>query len=112
MKKFLVTGLSALLIGTAATAAFVDQNAKVSTVAEALEMRDDSLVVLEGNIQKHLYKDKYLFADHTGEITVEIDAEDWMGHDVTPQDKVQISGEIDKDWFSTEVDVDRVKIIK
>ncbi len=110
MKKILYTTLG-LLISGAAGAAFVGDEARVSTVAEALKMRDDAPVVLEGNIQKQITKDKYAFTDKTGEITVEIDREDWRGVDVTPQDKVRLTGELDKDWFRTEVDVDTVQII-
>lgn len=111
MKKVILTSIAVLVSGSV-FAAFIDNNNTVSTVSEALKMRDDSLVTLEGNIQKKLHKDKYLFADKTGEITIEIDKEDWHGIDVTPQNIVQIHGEIEKDWFSTEVEVDSVKIIK
>ena len=111
MKKLIIASIGILMAG-AASAAFIGDSHTISTVAEALKMRDDTMVTLEGNIQKRLYKDKYLFADKTGEITVEIEREDWRGIDVTPQDTIQIRGEIDKDWFSTEVDVDSVKIVK
>lgn len=111
MKKIVLTAV-AVMMGGAVSAAFIGNNNTVSTVAEALKMRDDAMVILEGNIQKQVSKDKYLFADKTGEITVEIEPEDWAGVDVTPQDTIQILGEINKDWFSTEVDVDIVKIMK
>lgn len=112
MKKVLMLTACFLFAGMA-EAAFVDHAApKAVSVSEVLTMRDDTPVILEGNIQKHQYKDKYLFVDGSGEITVEIDEDDWQGVDVKPSDKVRLYGEVDKDWFSTEVDVERVQIIK
>jgi uncharacterized protein (TIGR00156 family) len=79
-----------------------------SSVAEALKLRDDSAVVLEGKIAKSLGGEKYLFTDATGSITVEIDNEDWRGVSVNENDTVVIKGEIDKDLMSVEIDVDSV----
>ena len=45
-------------------------------------------------------------------VVVEIDDEDWRGVDVKPEDTVIIKGEIDKDVFSTEIDVDIVELKK
>lgn len=111
--KQVSAGIGIIFFAGAALAAFINnQNASVSTVAEALKMRDDMPVTLQGHIQKHIHKDKYLFVDSTGQINVEIDDKDWNGVDVKPSDTVQIYGEIDKDWYSTEIDVDAVKLIQ
>lgn len=83
-----------------------------STVAEALKLGDDTAVVLEGKIEKSLGKEKYLFSDNTGSVTVEIDNEDWRGQKVTPNDTVVIHGEVDKDFFKTEIDVDVITLKK
>lgn len=83
-----------------------------STVAEALKLGDDTAVVLEGKIEKSLGKEKYVFSDNTGSVTVEIDNEDWRGQKVTPNDTVVIQGEIDKDLFKTEIDVDVITLKK
>jgi uncharacterized protein (TIGR00156 family) len=82
------------------------------TVQQAMLMRDDSYAILRGNITQHLGKDRYLFRDATGSIHVEIDQDKWAGQTVTPQDTVEIHGEIDKDWNSVEIDVDRITILK
>lgn len=79
-----------------------------TTVREAATMRDDARVTLRGNIVQHLGKDKYLFRDETGTIRVEIDSHKWQGLTITPDDRVEIQGEVDKDWNSVEVDVDRI----
>ncbi|MDR1935344.1 MAG: NirD/YgiW/YdeI family stress tolerance protein, partial [Candidatus Accumulibacter sp.] len=63
-------------------------------------------------IIRHLGKDKYLFKDATGEITVEIDDDEWGGQTITPDDLVELQGEIDKEWRRVEIDVDRVLPLK
>ncbi|MDR1609223.1 MAG: NirD/YgiW/YdeI family stress tolerance protein [Deltaproteobacteria bacterium] len=83
-----------------------------SSVADALKLRDDSYVILKGNIVRHLGKEKFLFRDLTGEITVEIDNDKWRGQNVSPETTVEIRGEIDKDWNSVEVEVDQIAIVK
>lgn len=84
----------------------------VKTVAQVKEMRDDTKVTLQGNIVKHLGKEKYTFKDKTGEITIEIDDDDWRGVTVGPNDLVEIYGEVDKDWNSVEIDVDTIRKVK
>ena len=83
-----------------------------SSVAEALKHNDDTPVVLVGQIEKSLGDEKYLFKDASGSVTVEIDNEDWRGVTVTPKDTIVIQGEIDKDFFKTEIDVDSVALKK
>ncbi len=81
-----------------------------STVEQALNLSDDTAVVLEGNIERSLGDEKYLFKDATGSVTVEIDNKDWRGITVTPEDVVVIQGEVDKDFFKTEIDVDTISL--
>ena len=83
-----------------------------SSVAEALKLNDDTPVVLVGQIEKSLGDEKYLFKDASGSVTVEIDNEDWRGVTVTPKDTIVIQGEIDKDFFKTEIEVDSVALKK
>lgn len=81
---------------------------EVVTVKQALTMRDDARVSLKGNIVKSLGDEVYLFQDATGSIEVEIDSEDWRGLTVQPEDVVIISGEVEKDWNHTSIDVSSV----
>ena len=83
-----------------------------SSVAEALKLNDDTPVVLVGPVEKSLGDEKYLFKDASGSVTVEIDNEDWRGVTVTPKDTIVLQGEIDKDFFKTEIDVDSVALKK
>ena len=81
----------------------------VTPVKQALKMRDDSIVILRGNIVRRIGDDKYLFRDATGEIVVEIDDEDWGGVTAGPKDTLELSGEIDRDFNKVKVDVYLVK---
>lgn len=85
----------------------------LSTVSQALKMKDDSYVYLKGNIVKRLKSDKYLFQDSTGSVEVEIDDKRWMGQIVTPADTVEIYGKLDKELIgSTEIEVKRIELVK
>lgn len=114
MNKILYISVLSLAVSfsTAAFAAFQGPGLASVSVAEALQMKDDTPVVLNGQIEKSLGNEKYLFKDATGSVTVDIDDEDWRGLDVTPQDVITIKGEVDKEMFSTEIDVDSVELKK
>ncbi|MDR1256540.1 MAG: NirD/YgiW/YdeI family stress tolerance protein [Spirochaetaceae bacterium] len=79
------------------------------TVAEAKNLRDSSPVVLRGKIERSLGDEKYLFSDDSGTITVEIDDRLWVGLSVNQNDTVEISGEVDKDFRSIEIEVSAIK---
>ncbi|MDR2782455.1 MAG: NirD/YgiW/YdeI family stress tolerance protein [Treponema sp.] len=79
------------------------------TVEKARSLRDDSPVVLRGNIVKFLGDEEYLFSDDTGTITVEIDNKLWRGISVSPNDPVEITGEIDKDFTHIKIDASGIK---
>jgi uncharacterized protein (TIGR00156 family) len=85
---------------------------EVSQAAEASKLRDDSYVILRGNVIRQLGEDKYVFRDSSGEINLDIDRDKWRGQIVSPETVVEIKGEIDKDWNSVEVDVDRLVVVK
>ena len=114
MKKLLSASVLTLAVAFSgsALAAFQGPGIAPSTVAEALKMSDDTPVVLNGQIEKSLGNEKYQFKDATGTVVVEIDDEDWRGVDVRPENMVTIKGEIDKDMFTTEIDVDSVELKK
>ena len=118
MNKFIVAlGLSTSALASGFTGpqqagGFQGPGLAPSSVAEALKLNDDTPVVLVGQIEKSLGDEKYLFKDASGSVTVEIDNEDWRGVTVTPKDTIVIQGEIDKDFFKTEIDVDSVALKK
>lgn len=84
-----------------------------TTVQAAKGMRDDTHVTLTGNIVSRISGDKYLFRDATGEITIEIDDDDFRGQNVSPDNTVRIFGEVEKDFGEpAEIDVDRLDVLK
>ncbi|YCO00456.1 YgiW/YdeI family stress tolerance OB fold protein [Vibrio sp. VNB-15] len=109
MKKLILAATLVLLSGSALAAFTGPTTSAINTVKEAQNAADDSFVLLTGNIVQALGDETYLFKDDTGEIQVEIDNEDWMGQDVSPQDKVAIRGEVDSEWTTTQIDVDTIQ---
>jgi len=115
MLKGLMSVLFASLFSMSAFAAFVGPGAtsiQTITAKEALELADDSKVALQGTLVKQTAEEHYLFKDQSGEVMVEIEDEDFRQVTVTPQDNVRITGEIDKEWTETKIEVERIELIK
>lgn len=85
---------------------FVQGDMQISTVKAAMDMKDDAMVSLKGNIEKQIKKDKYMFKDATGSMVVEIDKKVWNGQTISPADTVILTGEIDKDFDKAKLEVD------
>ena len=81
----------------------------VLTVQQALGLRDDTPVVLQGRIIRALGNNRYLFTDDTGTITLEIERRAWGSLLVDENDLVEVSGEIDREWNRVEVEVNRIQ---
>lgn len=115
MKRCALALLIAPLFSTVALAAgYTGPGAatQVTTVAAALQAADDTPVVLEGQIVKRLQDELYEFKDASGTIQVEIDDEDWPPQAISETAKVKLTGEVDRDLNSREIDVDRVEQVK
>ncbi len=80
----------------------------VATAAQAKTLRDDTPVTMQGYIVQSLGGDKYVFRDDSGTIRVEIDHDKWGGLQIGPEDKVELRGEVDKDWNSVEIEVHQI----
>ena len=87
---------------------FTGPGPSLATVQQAQGMGDDTRVSLKGNIVNSLGDEAYTFKDATGTIEVDIDNEIWRGQTINPEDVVTISGEIDREWNHTSVDVSSV----
>ena len=119
MQTFLsALAVSAVALSSAAFAASDNSNGgftgpgsevAIVSVQQAKGMNDDAMVILQGNIQKKVGDELYLFSDGNDTIMVEIDNDDWNGLSIGPNDIVEISGEVDKGWTSIEIDVDQIK---
>ena len=110
MSKLLpiIAAAAVALTGNLACAQFVsNNNSSVTTVKQVLQSgRDDQLVVLEGRITEKFGRKKYFFADKTGSIVAEIDDELFAGRRVTPQNRLRVQAEVDKDrGQDAEIDV-------
>ncbi|HEI8866608.1 YgiW/YdeI family stress tolerance OB fold protein [Serratia sp. AKBS12] len=91
---------------------FSGPSAALTTVDKVKSMSDDTWVMLQGNIEQRVGDDTYTFRDASGTLTVEIDNKRWNGQTITPKDKVQLEGKVDKDWSNVEVDVKNLKKIR
>jgi uncharacterized protein (TIGR00156 family) len=119
MNTFSKVAVIASLIGATtfavANTGAVNQQAlapSMTTVKQALTLRDDTPVQLKGYVVKAVGDEKYQFSDQTGMITVDIDDDLWQGKPVSAKTPVTIIGEIDIDYKPTkrvEVDVDQVQ---
>jgi uncharacterized protein (TIGR00156 family) len=123
MKKLTVLIASIFLAGAAmaqsATGGFTG-NAKtvgggftgavtVVTAEQAKTLSDNTKVTLRGTIERHVGGENYIFKDASGTIEVEIDDRRWEGQTVAPQDRIEIFGEVDKNWTSVEIDVKKLR---
>jgi uncharacterized protein (TIGR00156 family) len=72
---------------------------------------DDQDVVLSGFLIKKVGNEKYIFSDGTGEIRVEIEAEDFPAQKIDAKTRIEIRGEVEKEFLDTpEIDVKRIRI--
>jgi uncharacterized protein (TIGR00156 family) len=112
----IVTTFCLLIIGAAAHAQSGGytgpENLRLTTVAEALELRDEEDVKLQGFIVRSLGDEEYEFRDDTGAVTVEIDDDAWEGLEVAPDVKVELAGEIEQEREGTELEVESIRLVE
>ncbi|GHV75134.1 hypothetical protein AGMMS49940_24360 [Spirochaetia bacterium] len=75
------------------------------TVEAAKTLRDNSPVILRGKIESALGRERYVFSDVSGSVTIKIDRILWTGLSVDQNDTVEIVGELEKERTRVEVDV-------
>ena len=113
MKQGIVILMLATVMASPVYAGFQQTSpSAITTIDKVLKMPDESFVTIEGNIIKQIGNEKYLVQSGKSTIIVEIDDELLMNITVTPQNKVRISGEVDKDFKSIELEASKIKIIK
>lgn len=81
----------------------------ITTVSAAQEAVDDTWVTLRGTILRQVGDERYLFQDATGTVVIEIDHDEWGHVTANPETTLRVSGEIDRDWGTTEIEVERVE---
>ena len=122
--RLIIASALTLILTAPASAAFVgssnfggfkgpDTAVDVDTVAKALQAKDESPVILEGNIiSAGPKRDGYVFQDSTGKITIALEGRLFQGRTVTPEHTVRIYGEVDaKQSRDSEVEVERFEIL-
>ena len=119
MKKFALAAILAL----STTSAFAGFNGNTTpnggfqsgtqsaiSVKQALKAADNSMITLEGNITQQIDDDEFWFTDGTGQIKVEIERQVWNGLNVGPNDKIRIFGKLDNEVFDrAELEVLRIE---
>ena len=117
MRKCLFATALLVIIGTAVPSVgqFVNNGQATPTSVKAVLQNpvDDMWVTLRGHIIKKISHDKYVFADSTGQIGIDVDDRYFpYGIPITPATFVEISGEIDKEFMSSpEVDVKKMIVV-
>ncbi len=88
--------------------------ANYASVADILKNPvDDAPVLLQGTLLRQVGKEKYIFTDGTGEIRVEIDTKHFAAAKVDDKVKVQIQGDVEKDFLqSPEIDVEKMTLVQ
>jgi len=112
-KKFLIFLPILILVSlinlTAQPGGFTGPGLLVGTIQEARTFRDGTPVLLQGRILRSLGDEKYLFADDTGTIVVEINERLWRGITVSENDRVEIVGEVEKEFLRIEIEASRIR---
>jgi uncharacterized protein (TIGR00156 family) len=74
--------------------------------------KDDQHARLQGRIVSHDGGKNYTFADDSGKLTVEISARHFpVGKPIGAEQKVELVGQVDKDWRKVEFEVDQVNLL-
>ena len=91
-----------------------NRQAVVTTVAAANKAPLDTPVRLEGQIQRQVARERYLFGDATGTIAVEIDDDDLPRESFNESTTLRIEGEVDRSRSRRQryIDVDSVQIVR
>lgn len=100
--------------GPSSSAPHTPAAAPLTTISDVVkDGKDDQKVTLTGTLKEKVGNEKYTFTDGKDEIRVEIDSEDFPTGTVNDKTKVEITGEVEKDYLQTpEIDADTVKIVK
>lgn len=107
------TGPSPAAAGPAASTYTGPSTVPLMTVKQLLETgRDDQYARLQGRIVSHDGGKNYSFADDSGRMTVEISAKHFPpGQPVGAEQRVELTGEIDKGLRKMEFEVEQLRLL-
>ena len=88
-------------------------SAALTTVKQLLASgKDDQYARLQGKIVSHDQGKKYTFADDSGSMSVEISAKRFPeGQAIGAEQRVELSGKLDKGWKKTEFEVKEIRLL-
>lgn len=111
----IISAAALLLAATSASAQYAGPGASpaIANIKEVLSSApDNARVELVGYVTRQVGKEKYIFNDGTGEIRVEIEAEDFPKVRIDEKTKLRIGGEVEKEFLqSPEIDVDHITVL-
>jgi len=113
------TGPSTVAAGTAsgvssASASYTGPSSvPLMTAKQVLDSgKDNQHVRLQGRLVSHDGGKNYTFADDSGRLPVEISTQRFPpGQSISAEQRVEIVGEIDKDFRSMEFEVDQIRLL-
>ncbi|MBO4683108.1 MAG: NirD/YgiW/YdeI family stress tolerance protein [Alphaproteobacteria bacterium] len=83
---------------------------EVMTVEQVRGLADNSPVIIRGYLLRQNGENSYVFQDSTGTINLEVEDSDWGGLTVSPNEYIEVWGEVDRNGMSmVEVDVSAMK---
>ena len=88
-------------------------SAVLSTVKQLLaDGKDDQYALLQGKIVSHDQGKNYTFADDSGSMSVEISSRRFPeGKTISAEQRVELSGKLDKGWNKTEFEVKQIRLL-
>lgn len=85
---------------------------KLVTTLEVDALPDDAEIKLVGYIVRKTGDEKYEFKDEAGVLIVEIDDDVWRGLEISPEDKVELIAEVDRERAKVEIEVDSLRRVQ
>ncbi len=74
--------------------------------------KNEQYAKIQGRIVSHERDENYTFVDGSGTISVEISPDRFPpGQNISPEQRVELSGELDKDWHGTEFEVKHIRLL-
>lgn len=88
-------------------------SAAMSTVKQLLASgKDGQYARLQGKIISHEREKKYTFADDSGSMPVEISSKRFPpGQTISADQRVELTGKLDKEWRTTEFEVKEIRLL-
>ena len=117
MQRMAIISVAATLVTAAgARAEYRGPGAAPSEVTVKMILdkpKDEQAVVLQGTIVRQEKDERYFFSDGTGEIRIEVDKKKFPPQPIDQSTKVQITGEVEKDFLrAPTIDVRSLAVVQ